>query len=201
MRVQGSPRHSAVTGFSLIELMVTIAVLAILAMVAVPSFTSMIASANLSSRAEDLRRDLQLARSEAIRVRANVVFCRSDDQSACTTGDVAGSWGGWIVFVDTDGDNVRDAGETILRRYSLSDSYQLISSAALGTEGNRVRFSANGFAYQIASSRDLVSGTFALCRPSSAVTGNVREVSMISGGRTWVSTADDGGACSQPSDP
>jgi type IV fimbrial biogenesis protein FimT len=63
-------RTTAVGGFGLIELMVGIAVLAVLTMLAVPSFSDWMRSTRLRSAAESLRSDLQAARAEAIRTNA-----------------------------------------------------------------------------------------------------------------------------------
>src|SRR5438874_13140870 len=68
-------RHSG--GFTLIELMVVIAVSAILLAVAVPNFSSMLISTRLGSQANDLIADLRLARSEAATRGAWVVVCPS----------------------------------------------------------------------------------------------------------------------------
>ena len=65
------------SGFTLVELMVTLGVLAILVTLATPSFTSVINSNRLSSQANELVADIQLARSEALRRNRTVRLCRS----------------------------------------------------------------------------------------------------------------------------
>lgn len=80
-------------GFTLIELMVTISVLAVLLGVGVPSFQATIQGNRITTTANDLVAALQLARSEAVRRGVNVTVCSSNNQSTCS-----GAWtNGWVV--------------------------------------------------------------------------------------------------------
>lgn len=101
-------------GLTLIELMVTLSVLAILMVVAIPSFQSMIASSSLSTASNDLLTTFAQARSNAIRRGARVTVCKSADGAQCTT---TGNWEqGWIMFNDDDHSTASatvDTGETI----------------------------------------------------------------------------------------
>ncbi|HUE90567.1 GspH/FimT family pseudopilin [Pseudomonas sp.] len=92
-------------GFTLIELMVALAVLAILLGIAVPSFSSMLRDSRASTLASELQGALQLARSEAIKRRQGVVVCRrKPDESVCQDGT---DWaGGWLVQ-QTGGDVIK----------------------------------------------------------------------------------------------
>lgn len=82
-------------GFTLIELMVTIAVLAIVLSIAAPGLRSVIQNNRAAAISNELVSALQLARSEAIKRAVAVQVCPSNDQVAC-----GGSWNdGWIVQV------------------------------------------------------------------------------------------------------
>lgn len=92
-------------GFTLIELMVALAVLAILLGIGVPSFSSMLRDSRASTLASELQGALQLARSEAIKRRQSVVVCRrKPEESVCQDGT---DWAaGWLVQ-QTDGDVIK----------------------------------------------------------------------------------------------
>src|SRR5688572_9547660 len=84
-------------GFTLIEMMIVISLIAILMAIAVPSFRDASLSSQLRSTANELVAGAMLARSEAIKRNAIVTMCVSSSGTACT----GGSWEqGWIV---TDG--------------------------------------------------------------------------------------------------
>lgn len=92
-------------GFTLIELMVTLVVLAIVISIAVPSFSGMLRdNRNLTMRNE-LASAIQLARSEAVKRRSNVVLCRSNtDRDDCSNGT---NWNdGWLIKVQLNTDPV-----------------------------------------------------------------------------------------------
>lgn len=92
---RGIFRHKLQPGFTLIELMVTIAVMAILLAVAAPSFNDVTLNSRLGSYANNFVASANLARSEAIKRNAVVVMCVSSDGVNCTT---TGGWEqGWIV--------------------------------------------------------------------------------------------------------
>lgn len=91
------------SGFTIIELMVVITVLAVLLGVGVPSFQSTIQGNRITTSANDVVAALQFARSEAVRRGVNVTLCSSSDQSTCS-----GTWAdGWVVRAAGVADPIR----------------------------------------------------------------------------------------------
>ncbi len=93
-------RFSVSTGFSLIELIVVIAILSIMAMIGIPSYQDIILKNRLSSEINALQRDLNFARSEAVKRNATIGICVANP--AATDCDLSKKeWGiqGWMVAV------------------------------------------------------------------------------------------------------
>lgn len=86
-------------GFTLIELVITIALMAILLVVAVPGMRNLIQDNKMAAQANDVVTAVNTARLEAIKRNRPVSLCVSDDASTCGSGD----WqDGWMVYVDGD---------------------------------------------------------------------------------------------------
>ncbi|MCU1718152.1 GspH/FimT family pseudopilin [Pseudomonas sp. 5P_3.1_Bac2] len=86
-------------GFTLVELMIAIAIMAVLGAVGIPAFQSMILDNRIVTTSNALLGALQMARSEAASKRKNIRVCPSTDQQTCTAN---GNWhDGIIVLNDT----------------------------------------------------------------------------------------------------
>jgi type IV fimbrial biogenesis protein FimT len=184
-------------GFSLIELMIVLAVLAISLGLAAPSFQAVINTNRIASAANDVTAAIQLARSEAIRSNRSVVLCRSDDLSACTAG--SGAWKGWIVFVDTDGSGQRDNGEVIVRNGAIDSPLIAYGSSNIVALNNRIAFQSDGRA-RGSDGFTALSGSVELCLATSVPTENARDVSIAFGGRTTLLKKSTSGVCVAPTD-
>jgi type IV fimbrial biogenesis protein FimT len=85
-------------GFTLIELMITLVLAAIILALGVPSFQNVIQNNRAATQSNDLVTALGLARSEAVKRGANVRLCPSTNQATCTGGN---NWAnGWIALVE-----------------------------------------------------------------------------------------------------
>ena len=101
-------------GFTLIELMTTLAVAVVILTVGVPNFQELIKANTLNSQVNSFVAGINLTRSEAIKRSGRVSICKSSTLTACAT---SGGWEqGWIVFFDLMGSaGVIDSGDTIIR--------------------------------------------------------------------------------------
>ena len=103
-------------GVSLIELMVTLAVLALALGLSIPSFTALRANNRMTTAANDIVTSLHAARSEAIMRQVTVTMCPTPaGDGACVDGGSVGA--GWTVFVDRNGDGQISPDDVVLQRH------------------------------------------------------------------------------------
>ena len=168
-------------GFTLIELMVTIAIAAILLMIGIPSFQSAIASAQLTTQSNNFLTAVATARSEAIKNNTQAVICRSANGAQigaqCRTGT---TWAdGWIVFVDqapTATPPQVGAEDVIVSVGQAVNGTSIVGSANVA---NQLRFRADG-------TLNGLGGTIRVCKPTTAVPENARDLVINTVGRTRV---------------
>lgn len=144
------PRNG--NGYSLVEVMVTLAVAGTLLAMAAPGFMTMVYDDRISAEINSLLADVDLARLEAIKRNQDVVMCRSGDGRHCRRSKGAhADWSaGWIVYVNADGDRKRDPGEPLLQvRSALPRGMSLYFN-----QWWRIIYHADGSAR---------NGTFTLC--------------------------------------
>lgn len=136
-------------GFTLIELIVTMAIGAIVLSIAVPSYQASVQNNRKTTSVNALATTLQLARSTAITRRVNITVCKSNDSGTaaptCRNGGGSGDWTqGWIIFTDSNNNFTFDAGETLLRVHAA------LSGGATFTGNNnvinKISFSPTGLA-------------------------------------------------------
>lgn len=133
-------------GFTVIELMVTVGVVAILLAVAVPSISSMVKGNRLSTHVNMVMADIHLARSESVKRGVRVIMCRSASPNITTPacGGNAQDWStGYLIFTGEDGNDTYQAGtDTLIRRgQPAQDGIDLHTSA---TWDNDLEINPNG---------------------------------------------------------
>jgi len=162
-------------GFTLLELIVTLAIAAILLSVGVPNFRGVIMDNRLVSQSNQFVTSVKMARSAAVRFQREATVCASDNFDAAVPDCSASTdWSnGWIVWVDKDRDAATDANEIISVFGPLNSASTLSSATATS-----LAFDARGFA-------TTAGGDFTLCDSRTAETGRLIRVNSV--GRTNVS--------------
>jgi len=155
-------------GFTMIEMMVSIAVLVILAMIAVPSFREASLSSQLRSAANDFIASANFARSEAIKRGNAVTLCVSADGLSCGTG---GWEQGWIVL----------SGTNVLQHESAAPNGFKVSAA--GSVATLI-FQPIGVG--------ATAATLTVCRATPTVGSQERVVTVDATGRAWLKVTTNG---------
>lgn len=161
-------------GFTLVELLVTLAIGAILLAIAIPGYAFLINANRLSSVTNDLVTSIQFARSEAIKLGKRVTVCKASNpmasQPSCNS---AANWqDGWLVFVDGGMRGVVDSGDTLLRVQDHSVAEVNITTS---NYDNFISYLPRGMSQ---GSNGLANGTLRIC-----VAGNRRDVIINTTGR------------------
>lgn len=127
-------------GLTLIELMIVLAIAAILATIGVPAFAGLLAESRITAKSNVLMTHIQYARHSAVHLRTNVVACPSLDQFHCS----GNRWDrGWIIFVDRNNNRHQPERPEDVLRVVPPESRLLLHSAGR----NRVRFQPMGGAF------------------------------------------------------
>ena len=181
--------YSLESGVTLVELMITLTVLAVLLAVAVPSFNALTASSRLSASTNELLAAMAQSRSEALRRGQRVVLCIQDPNNPgqCTN---AGNWEqGWMAFVDLDRDASRDAGEDIV----LTTPQQAAGLLMPAQNAQRT-------AVYLPSGRVLNARTILVCSTSAALSDNdrARQIALNAAGQTILTQPNVTSACPAP---
>ena len=190
-------------GFTLIELMVALLVMAVVVAMAVPGFEAVINGSRLTGAANEMLASLQSARMEAIRRNRRTVLCLSRNANTANptcAPDNAADANGWITFVDLNRNGTYDDGATaLLRTTTAHEAVRILASN--GVPGQvRVVYRADGFA-RSSSGVTLLAGAIDMCLPTRRPTENVRRITIGSGSRVSIERRDASGACAAPPDP
>ena len=171
---------SAHKGFSLLELMVTTALLATTIGLATPAFADMIDRHQIRQQTDELLASLRLARTQAVNQNLDVYVCRATGPEQCA--DSRPRWAdwsdGWLVFADMNNNREFDADDSIIRQHYNPNRPFLLTINQPG----RLRFRHDG------SSRNL---GFYFCSNGPAHTPINRKLTLLYTGRTRVETLSE----------
>ncbi len=167
-------------GFTIIELMTSLAILVVMAVVAVPAFVGFAERNQTATSANLFLNALTVARSEAIKRNGRVTICgKPPAQADCNT---TGNWeDGWTVFIDANNNGNINAGEEIiLVRNGFPNGYTLREPSA--TYGDVITYRSTGETVQGIGA---AQATFRLCRPDND-TALSRTININATGRAVV---------------
>lgn len=162
-------------GFSLIELLIALAISAVLLGLAIPSFAGLMRDTRLTTVVNELHAAIFYTRSEAIKRGRRVTICTSADGQSCSAG--VGWHSGWIVFDDENGNGLRDPGETLLR------VGQAKSGGVTMTGNTPVR---NYVSYVATGTTRAVSGALQMGTITACANGRARQIVINAAGRPRV---------------
>lgn len=134
-------------GLTLLELLITLAILAVLLTIGLPGFSTVIQNNRLAANTEELRSAIQLARATAVGRNQRVTLRN------------LGNWeSGWVAFVDDNSNGERDGGESLIFSGPALDS---VSIAWNDPAGDYVSFVGTGVSRRVSGA--LQMGTFRIC--------------------------------------
>ncbi|MGH8658866.1 MAG: GspH/FimT family pseudopilin [Gammaproteobacteria bacterium] len=170
------PSENRSSGFTLVELMITLALAAIILSAAVPSFRDLVQNNRITAQVNEFITALSLARSEAIKRGATLRV------TALAGGGASNEFGmGWRVWADADGDGSYDAGEELRETAALSGGATLDSvSVPAVTE---VQYLPSGLLNIAAGTTQSFQLRIPQCRGNQA-----RNVTILPTGRATIAT-------------
>ncbi len=182
-------------GFTLIELIITMVIAAIVVTIGVPSFRNTILNNTRVAQVNEFVGALNLARSEAAKSGLRATICRSADGATCAT-DTTGVWeNGWLIFVDRNQDNAPSSGEIIKVQGSIPLGLTLRTT---GVFTQSVSYLSNGTLFSPgAVDSSNCQGTFRLCDSRGVDQARFIEIS-VTGRVAYREKKSSGEPCSCP---
>jgi type IV fimbrial biogenesis protein FimT len=175
-------------GFTIIELVIVVAIAAIITSAGIPAMDSMIKNNRLKSGTFTLINDIQFARSEAAKRRQTVVMCRSADPLAAvpTCGGTNYTWtSGYLIFSTTESNSTYEAAsanDTLLRVVGAVDKVDIMTNS---NANNHLVINSDG------TLNEAGAGIYAICddRPDNGKYGRLITVPLH--GRPYVEYGSD----------
>jgi len=171
-----------ISGFTLLELLITLFVLMVLGSMALPGLSAVIEQNRLTNMTNTLLGALRYARAEAVSLRGRVTLCKSGSGSGCA--DTGGYEQGWIVFRDEGLVGQLEASDQVLRVFQGAENLTINGNAPVR---NYVSFVASGASRS--ASGAFQAGSITLCMRK-------RSGRLILSGTGRVRSEPQGTACS-----
>jgi len=167
-------RKVTAQGFTLLELLVVLAIIGISASLAVPTFYPLLQSYRIAFTADALERNIHQARYVALRDNLTIGICPSSNGQHC---DQEQDWSqGFISYIDINQDNQKQNTEELVNTHLITRSIRVTFNRQSG-----VRFNGLG--------RSSTNGTFTICDPNHKVQG--KNLILIHSGRIRKSIASN----------
>ncbi len=179
-------------GYTMLEILMVIAIAAILLAVALPSMRDTISRNARDSIQLDLLTSLSLARSQAVTLSVTTSVCHSSNQTSCSNSAGSDWTEGWLVFSDFDSDGVVDSadGDELLQVHPPANdivAIELLNSSNNTLTNEFVQFNDDGFL------NNSTGGAYFKFCDSDNVAANTRAIWVTNTGRASQSIDDGDG--------
>jgi type IV fimbrial biogenesis protein FimT len=131
-------------GFTLLEMMLTITVAAVIMGLAIPNMSQFMRNNRVTAASNDLLAATYKAKTESIKNRSWTVLCAASAPKAAVPACNGTFSQGWIVFVDTNNNGKIDGAETVSLRHDALDN-SLSAKAVPAGNGKYISYAPSGF--------------------------------------------------------